>query len=500
VAEHGALWQLTIAEAAEKLRSREISAVELTRAHLDRITEVEGRVRAFVTTTDDQALREAEQSDERRREGQPLGPLAGIPLAIKDVLCTKGVRTTCSSKMLEYFVPPYDATAITRLRAAGAVFLGKTNMDEFAMGSSTENSAFFPTRNPWDLERVPGGSSGGSAAAVAAGEAMGALGTDTGGSVRQPGALTNTVALKPTYGRVSRFGLVAFASSLDQIGPFARSARDAALLLQAIAGHDPMDSTSVDILVPDYIAALTGDVAGLRVGVPAEYFVEGTAPGVRAVVEQAIETLKSLGAEVGECSLPHTRYGVAAYYIIAPAEASANLARYDGVKYGFALKDHAEDLVDFVSKTRAAGFGAEVKRRIMLGTYALSSGYYDAYYLKAEKTRTLIKQDFERAFERFDVLVGPTSPTVAFKIGEKVSDPYAMYLNDVFTIPANLAGIPGISIPGGFSEGLPVGVQILGPAFGEATLLRVADAFERVTDYHTKWPELAPARGARKRR
>ena len=495
------LWQLSIHEAAEKLSRREISSVELTRAHIDRIAQVEGSVRAFVTPTEDDALRQAERIDQRRREGEQLGALAGIPLAIKDVLCTRGVRTTCSSRMLEHFVPPYDATVVTRLREAGAVFAGKTNMDEFAMGSSTENSEFFPTRNTWDLERVPGGSSGGSAAAVAAGEAMGSLGSDTGGSVRQPGALTNTVALKPTYGRVSRFGLIAFASSLDQIGPFTRTARDAAILMQAIAGHDPLDSTSVDTPVPNYEAALTGDIKGLRVGVPAEYFVEGTEPGVRQVVEQAIETLKSLGAEVGECSLPHTRYGVAAYYIIAPAECSANLARYDGVKYGFSLKEHATDLIDYVSKTRDAGFGPEVKRRIMLGTYALSSGYYDAYYIKAEKVRTLIKQDFETAFERFDVLIGPTSPTVAFKIGAKINDPYAMYLNDVFTIPANLAGTPGISIPGGFSEGLPVGVQLLGPTFREDRLLRVADAFQRVTDYHTRWPELkvSAKRGTRKR-
>jgi aspartyl-tRNA(Asn)/glutamyl-tRNA(Gln) amidotransferase subunit A len=366
-------------------------------------------------------------------------------------------------------------------------------MDEFAMGSSTENSAFFPTRNPWDLDRVPGGSSGGSAASVAAGEAMGALGTDTGGSVRQPGALTNTVALKPTYGRVSRYGLVAFASSLDQVGPFARSARDAALLLQAVAGHDRLDSTSVDEPVPDYLAALTGDVKGLRVGVPKEYLVEGVEPGVQKSVEQAIETLKSLGAKVGEVSLPHTRYGVAAYYIIAPAEASANLARYDGVKYGFSARN-GSDLVDTTARTRAQGFGSEVKRRIMLGTYALSAGYYDAYYLKAEQVRTLIKRDFDAAFEQFDVLIGPTSPTVAFKIGEKVDNPYAMYLNDVFTIPVNLAGICGISFPGEFSEGLPVGVQLIGPRMGEATLLRVADAFQRVTDYHTRWPEVPVAR------
>ena len=495
------LWRLTMSEAADNLDRREISAVELTRAHLDRIAQIEGSVRAFVTTTDQQAMLEAEQSDERRRTGAVRGRLDGIPLALKDVLCTRGVRTTCSSRMLEHFVPPYDATVITRLREAGAVFVGKTNMDEFAMGSSTENSAFFPTRNPWDLERVPGGSSGGSAAAVAAGEAMGALGSDTGGSVRQPGALTNTVAMKPTYGRVSRFGLIAFASSLDQIGPFTRSARDAATLLQAIAGHDPLDSTSVDTVVPDYVAALSGDIRGLRVGVPAEYLVEGVEPGVRQVVEQAVETLKSLGAEIGECSLPHTRFGVAAYYIIAPSECSANLARYDGVKYGFAPSDRTHDLIEYVSRTRDAGFGPEVKRRIMLGTYALSSGYYDAYYLKAEQVRTLIRRDFDQAFERFDVLLGPTSPTVAFKIGDKISDPYAMYLNDVFTIPANLAGIPGVSIPGGFSEGLPVGVQLLGPAWGEDRLLRVADAFQRVTDYHTRWPEIAdPRRPARKRR
>jgi aspartyl-tRNA(Asn)/glutamyl-tRNA(Gln) amidotransferase subunit A len=494
------LWQLTISEASERLARRELSSIELTYAHLDRIAQVEGNVRAFVTVTEEQALQQAERIDRQRSEGAQLGPLAGIPLAIKDVICTKGTRTTCSSRMLEHFVPPYDATVIAQLRAAGAVFVGKTNMDEFAMGSSTENSAFFATHNPWDLKRVPGGSSGGSAAAVAAGEAMGALGSDTGGSVRQPGALTNTVALKPTYGRVSRYGLIAFASSLDQIGPFARSARDAAILLQAIAGHDPLDSTSVNEPVPDYQAALTGDISGLRVGVPREYFVEGTEDGVRQAVERAIDTLRSLGAKVGECSLPHTRFGVAAYYIIAPSEASANLARYDGIKYGFSLRHETDDLIEYVSLTRDAGFGTEVKRRIMLGTYALSSGYYDAYYLKAEQVRTLIKQDFDRAFQQFDVLVGPTSPTVAFKLGEKLSDPYAMYLNDVFTIPANLAGNPGISIPGGFSAGLPVGVQVIGPAFGEATLLRVADAFERATDYHARWPELPGARPARKRR
>lgn len=480
------LWQLSISEASEQLRRRAISAVELTRAHLDRIEQVEGNVRAFVTVTETEAMRAAEQVDRQRAEGVELGPLAGIPIAIKDVISTKGVRTTCSSRILEHYIPPYDATVMTRLRDAQAIMLGKTNMDEFAMGSSTENSAFFPTRNPWDISRVPGGSSGGSAAAVAAGEAMASLGSDTGGSVRQPGALTNTVALKPTYGRVSRFGLIAFASSLDQIGPFTRSARDMALMMQAIAGHDPLDATSVNTPTPDYSAALTGDIKGLRIGIPSEYFVEGIEPGVRAVVEQTIETLKSLGAEVGECSLPHTRYGIAAYYIIAPAECSANLARYDGVKYGFSSKKVKGSLIDYMSETREAGFGPEVKRRIMLGAYALSSGYYDAYYLKAEKVRTLIKQDFDRAFEKFDALISPTSPTVAFKIGEKIADPYAMYLNDVFTIPANLAGTSGLSMPGGFSEGLPVGVQLLGPAFGEPMLLRIADAFQQATDYHTQ--------------
>ncbi len=494
------LWQLTISEASEALRRREISATELTRAHLDRIEQVEGSVRAFVTVTDQQAMRDAEQVDRLRREGVELGPLAGVPLAIKDVISTKGVRTTCSSRMLEHYTPPYDATVMTHLHEAHAIMLGKTNMDEFAMGSSTENSAFFTTHNPWDLNRAPGGSSGGSASAVAVGEAMAALGSDTGGSVRQPGALTNTNALKPTYGRVSRYGLIAFASSLDQIGPFTRNARDMALMLQAIAGYDPLDSTSINAPVPDYSAALTGDIKGMRIGVPQEYFVEGTEPGVRAAVEQAIETLKSLGAEIGECSLPHTRYGIAAYYIIAPAECSANLARYDGVKYGHTAKKLSGGLIDFVSETRAEGFGAEVKRRIMLGAYALSSGYYDAYYLKAERVRTLIKQDFDAAFARFDALISPTSPSVAFELGSKVSDPYAMYLNDVFTIPANLAGICGLSIPGGFSEGLPVGVQLLGPALGEATLLRIADAFQRATDYHTKWPETPVAKKKSRKR
>ncbi|HEV2582933.1 MAG TPA: Asp-tRNA(Asn)/Glu-tRNA(Gln) amidotransferase subunit GatA [Ktedonobacteraceae bacterium] len=481
------LYQLSIHEAGELLRERKISSVELTKAHLERIREVDGRVKAYTLVTDGLALRQAAEADRRFSNGATVSPLTGIPLAIKDVISTKGITTTCGSNMLKDFKPPYDATVMERLNMAGVVMLGKTNMDEFAMGSSTEHSAFFTTQNPWDLERAPGGSSGGSAAAVAAGMAMGALGSDTGGSIRQPGALCNVVGFKPTYGRVSRYGLVAFASSLDQIGPFARDARDAALLMQAIAGHDPLDSTSAPEQVPDYSASLTGDIRGLRIGVPAEYWVEGAQPGVVQAVRDDIEKLRELGAIIEEVSLPHTKYGVPVYYIIAPAEASANLARYDGVKYGYSYRDTG-DMWEAMEKTRQYGFGQEVKRRIMLGTYSLSSGYYDAYYKRAEKVRALITQDFTRAFERFDVLVSPASPSVAFKIGE-ITDPYEMYLQDVFTIPANLSGICGVSIPGGFSQGLPVGLQILGNFFGEPTILRVADAFQRVTDYHTRWPQ-----------
>ena len=481
------LYTLSISEAGEMLRRREISSVELTRAHLDRIGALDDKVKAFTLVTDDLALKQAEEADRRFSSGATVSPLTGIPLAIKDVICTKDITTTCGSRMLENFKPPFDAAVMERLNAAGIVMLGKTNMDEFAMGSSTEHSAFFPTHNPWDLERAPGGSSGGSAAVVAAGMAMGAYGSDTGGSIRQPGALCNVVGLKPTYGRVSRYGLVAFASSLDQIGPFARNARDAALLMQAIAGPDPRDSTSSPDAVPDYSSGLNGDIRGLRIGVPEEYWIEGTQPGVIAAVRKDIERLREMGAEIGNVSLPHTRYGVAAYYIIAPAEASANLARYDGVKYGYSYRD-TDDMWEALEKTREYGFGQEVKRRIMLGTYALSSGYYDAYYKQAEKVRSLIIDDFKRAFERFDVLVSPTTPNVAFKIGE-ISDPYQMYLNDVFTIPANLAGICGISIPGGFSDGLPVGLQLLGNFLAEDVILQVADAFEQVTDYHTYWPK-----------
>jgi aspartyl-tRNA(Asn)/glutamyl-tRNA(Gln) amidotransferase subunit A len=480
------LYQLTIHEAGELLRQRKISSVELTQAHLDRIRKVEPEVKAFTLVTDDLALQQAQEADRRLASGENLSPLTGIPIAIKDVICTKDITTTCGSRMLENFKPPYDAAVMERLNAAGIVMVGKTNMDEFAMGSSTEHSAFFPTHNPWDLERAPGGSSGGSAAAVAAGMAMGSYGSDTGGSIRQPGSLCNVLGLKPTYGRVSRYGLVAFASSLDQIGPFARDARDAALLLQAIAGQDARDSTSSLEPVSDYSATLKGDIKGMRIGVPQEYWVEGTQPGVVDAVRKNIEQLREMGAEIVDVSLPHTKYGVAAYYIIAPAEASANLSRYDGVKYGYSYRD-TDDMWEAMEKTRQYGFGPEVKRRIMLGTYALSAGYYDAYYKQAEKVRSLITRDFEQAFEKVDALVSPASPTVAFKIGE-ISDPYQMYLNDVFTIPANLAGICGISIPGGFSEGLPVGMQLLGNTFAESTILRIADAFERVTDYHTRWP------------
>jgi aspartyl-tRNA(Asn)/glutamyl-tRNA(Gln) amidotransferase subunit A len=481
------LCKLTIHEAGELLRQRKISSVELTQAHLERIREVDDKVKAFTLVTDDLALEQARAADRRLASGEQLSPLTGIPIAIKDVICTKGITTTCSSRMLENFRPPFDASIMERLNEAGIVMVGKTNMDEFAMGSSTEYSAFFPTHNPWDLERAPGGSSGGSAAAVAAGMAMGAYGSDTGGSIRQPGSLCNVIGFKPTYGRVSRFGLVAFASSLDQIGPFARDARDTAILLQAIAGFDARDSTSAPVEVPDYSAALTGDIKGMRIGVPEEYWVEGTQPEVVEAIRADIDVLRELGAKISPVSLPHTKYGVAAYYIIAPAEASANLARYDGVKYGYSNHD-SDNMWRAMELTRGHGFGPEVKRRIMLGTYALSAGYYDAYYKRAEKVRTLITEDFERVFQEYDALVSPASPTVAFKIGE-ISDPYQMYLQDVFTIPANLAGICGVSIPGGFGNGLPIGLQLLGNAFAESNILRIADAFEQVTDYHKQWPK-----------
>jgi aspartyl-tRNA(Asn)/glutamyl-tRNA(Gln) amidotransferase subunit A len=480
---------LTIHELAERFHRCELTPSEVTRAYLARIEALDPQVKAYLTITADQALRQAADADARFRAGAARGPLDGVPIALKDVLCTRGIRTTCGSKILEGFVPPYDATAVARLADAGAVLLGKLNMDEFAMGSSTENSGFFPTRNPWDLTRVPGGSSGGSAAAVAADLAAAALGTDTGGSIRQPAAFCGDVGLKPTYGRVSRYGLVAFASSLDQIGPLAKDVEDAAIMLQTIAGHDPMDSTSVDIPVPDYRAGLGQGVERLRVGIPAEYFIEGLDPEVEAAVRAAIQVLETLGARSEPVSLPHTEYGLAAYYLIAPAEASSNLARYDGVKYGLRVP-RARDLIEMYSRTRAAGFGAEVKRRIMLGAYALSAGYYDAYYGKAQRVRTLVRRDFQQAFERVDVIAAPTTPGVAFKFGEK-EDPLQMYLNDVFTIPVNLSGLPGVSLPAGFTmAGLPIGLQLIGRAFDEATLLRVAHAYERATGWHGRKPVL----------
>ena len=483
------LYDLTIHQARALLDAGEISAVELTQAVLDRILSVDNAVKAYLTLTPEAALEQARAAD-AAMGGQPQGlPLRGIPIAVKDILCTAGIPTTCGSRILEEFIPPYDATVVARLKAAGAVILGKTNTDEFAMGSSTENSAFFPTHNPWDLERVPGGSSGGSAAAVAAGECLGALGTDTGGSVRQPAALCGIVGLKPTYGRVSRYGLIAFASSLDQVGVLTRDVTDAAILLNVIAGHDPLDSTSLDAPVPDATAALTGDIRGMRVGVPREYFVPGMQPEVEAAVRAALEKLADLGAEIVEVSLPHTDYALPVYYLIAPAEASANLARYDGVRYG--LRIVGNSLEDTYKQTRGQGFGPEVKRRIMLGTYALSAGYYDAYYLKAQKVRTLIKGDFDRAFQQVDVIVTPTSPTTAFRIGEKTDDPIQMYLSDIFTLSVNLAGICGINVPCGFdAQGLPIGMQIIGPALGETTILRVAYAYEQATDWHTRRPPL----------
>jgi aspartyl-tRNA(Asn)/glutamyl-tRNA(Gln) amidotransferase subunit A len=466
-------------ELAGLLDAGEVSTVEVVESSIRRIEAVEGSVRAFLTRTPEVALERAEELDAQRGTGAPRHPVAGIPLALKDVLSTMGIRTTCGSRILESYVPPYECTAWARLSGHGSVLLGKTNCDEFAMGSSNENSAFGPVRNPWDLERVPGGSSGGSAAAVAAGEVVWALGTDTGGSVRQPASLSGVVGLKPTYGLISRYGLIAFASSLDTVGTLTRSVADAAELLGAIAGKDPRDATSLDADVPDYRAALRSGVDGLRIGVIEEAFGEGVEPDVRDSVRSSIDRLAALGAEVGDASLPHAGSTLSAYYLIAPSEASSNLARYDGVRYGYRAEG-AADSVEMMSRTRGEGFGPEVKRRIMLGTYALSAGYYEAYYGQAQKVRTLIIRDYDRAFEDFDVLVSPTSPTTAFRIGEKVDDPMAMYLNDIFTIPANLAGVPAISVPCGLDgAGLPIGLQFTAPVLQEATLLRAANALER---------------------
>ena len=468
---------LPLSGVSDALASGAVSAEALLDASLARIRALDGSLHAFLRLTEGEARAAAKASAQRRANGKGLGPLDGVPVALKDIFCMEGVETTAGSKILRGYVPPYDATVVRKLKQAGAVIVGKLNMDEFAMGSSTENSAFGPTRNPWDLARTPGGSSGGSAAAVAARMVPGTLGTDTGGSIRQPAALVGCVGMKPTYGRVSRFGVIAFASSLDQVGPFAQDVKGVAWLLAAIAGHDPDDQTSSPRPVPDYAARLDGGVRGLRIGVPREYFGEGLAPEVEKAVRLGIEKLRGQGCELREISLPNSPHAIATYYLVATAEASSNLARYDGVRYGH--RAGANQLLEMYEKTRAEGFGAEVKRRIMLGTYALSAGYYDAYYLRAQKIRALIRRDFDRAFSSVDAVVSPTSPTTAFKLGEKLDDPLAMYLNDVYTVPANLAGLPGISVPCGFDgRGLPIGLQLIGKPFDEETLLRIARAAE----------------------
>jgi aspartyl-tRNA(Asn)/glutamyl-tRNA(Gln) amidotransferase subunit A len=490
-----ALADLTVCDLRAKFRRGETSPTEVVRAVFERIDAEDGRLHAYLYLDRDAALAEAARWDAVVR-GEDAPPLAGIPVALKDNICTRHSPTTCGSRILAGFRSPYEATVVTRLRRSGAIIVGKANCDEFAMGSSTENSAYGPTRNPWDESRVPGGTSGGPTAAVAAGEATLALGSDTGGSIRQPAAFCGVVGMKPTYGRVSRYGLVAFASSLDQIGPIARSVRDAALLLEAIAGRDPADSTSADVEVPAYADGLITSLRGMRLGIVKEFFAEGLDAGVAAAVREAIETCRALGAACEEVSLPHASYALPAYYIIAPAEASSNLARYAGVQYGHRTAD-APDLVTLYSRTRREGFGAEVKRRIMLGTYALSAGYYEAFYLRALRVRTRIRQDFDAAFERFDALVGPVTPTAAFRLGEKVDDPLQMYLSDVYTVPLNLAGLPGISVPCGFVGALPVGLQVVGRAFGEQTIFNVAHAFEQATEFHTRRPPRGrAARGA----
>ncbi|MCP3101921.1 Asp-tRNA(Asn)/Glu-tRNA(Gln) amidotransferase subunit GatA [Myxococcus sp. K15C18031901] len=489
------LTDLTMLELARKLASGEVSSVEATRASLERIARVDPQVRAFLRVDAEGALAAAEASDARRKAGTPASALDGVPVGLKDLFLTEGVETTAGSRVLEGFVPPFDATVVRLLKEAGLPLLGKLNLDEFAMGSSNESSAYFPTHNPWDLTRTPGGSSGGSAAAVAAREVFGALGTDTGGSIRQPAAFTNTVGLKPTYGRVSRYGVIAYASSLDQPGPMTRTVGDAAALLQLLARHDPLDSTSAAVETPDYSAGLEEGVRGLRLGVPREYFAEGMDSEVEASVRAALREYERLGATLVDVSLPHTRHALATYYLIAPAEASSNLARYDGIRYGLRAKD-ARGLKELYSQTRERGFGPEAKRRIMLGTYALSAGYYDAYYLRAQKVRTLIREDFLRVFRDVDALLTPASPVPPFKLGEKVDDPLSMYLMDVYTLPCNLAGVPGLSVPCGFTKaGLPVGLQVLGRPFEEALLLRVARAFEREHDYSRRFAPL-PAQGA----
>ena len=483
------MYEWTLHEARQALREGKVTSAALTEAVFERIEAVEPKINAYITLLKEEALESARAADAAFARGEDLGDLHGVPIAIKDNMCTKGIPTTCASKMLENFRPPYDATVVSKLRAAGAVIVGKTNLDEFAMGSSTENSAFKLTRNPWDTDYVPGGSSGGSAASVAAGAAFASLGSDTGGSIRQPASLCGLVGLKPTYGRVSRYGLVAFASSLDQIGPFTKDVEDCAIMMNAIAGYDIMDGTAVEEATPDYKAALVDDVKGLRIGLPKEFFGEGISQEVKDAVFAAAKVYETLGATVEEVSVPNAGYALPIYYIIASSECSSNLARFDGVRYGFRAEEF-EDFNDLFTKTRTQGFGEEVKRRIMLGTYALSSGYYDAYYNKAMKVRTLLKQDFDRAFESVDVLLTPTSPTVAFKIGEKTDNPLEMYMSDICTVPINIAGVPAMSLPCGFSDGLPIGMQLIGRHFDEKTILRAAYAFERHTGYAQKRPSL----------
>ncbi|WP_029522533.1 Asp-tRNA(Asn)/Glu-tRNA(Gln) amidotransferase subunit GatA [Persephonella sp. KM09-Lau-8] len=481
------LWKKSLAELSSAVKNKEVKPSEILEAFLERTQKVEPEIKSYVTNLIDKAYEEAKKKDEELSKLEEIPDLFGLPIAIKDNIITKDIRTTCSSRILENFVPPYNATVIEKLNEQGYIITGKTNLDEFAMGSSTENSAFFTTRNPWDYERVPGGSSGGSAAAVGAGIVPAALGSDTGGSIRQPAAFCGVVGLKPTYGRVSRYGLVAFASSLDQIGPITRTVEDAALLMNVISGWDRRDSTSSKQEVPDFTSYIGKDIKGLKIGVPKEFFIEGLDPEIKNIVENAIKQLEKEGAVIEEVSLPTTKYAIEAYYIIAPSEASSNLARYDGVRYGYRTSDY-KDLEEMYSKTRDEGFGAEVKRRIMLGTYSLSSGYYDAYYLKAQKVRTLIYQEFMDVFQKVDILATPTTPDIAFKIGEKTSDPIQMYLSDIFTVSVNMAGIPGISIPCGFKDGLPVGLQLIGKPFDEGTLLQVAHYYERLNDFYKRFP------------
>jgi aspartyl-tRNA(Asn)/glutamyl-tRNA(Gln) amidotransferase subunit A len=486
------LHQKTIHEVAADLKAKKLSSVELTNKVMDHLEKVEPLVQSFITVTRKEALAQAAEADKRLASGKDITSLAGIPIALKDLLCTKGVRTTCASRMLETFVPPYNATVVEKLNAVGAVSVGKTNMDEFAMGSSTETSFYKKTKNPWNINCVPGGSSGGSASSVSADQAFGSLGSDTGGSIRQPAALCGIVGLKPTYGRVSRYGLIAFASSLDQIGPMTKDVEDCALMLGAIAGHDAKDSTSANVPVPDYLAEMKKSIKGLKIGIPKEFFPSEMNREVSVAVQNAISQLKHLGAEVVEVSLPHSPYSLAAYYVLAPSEASSNLARYDGVRYG--LRIPGENIIEMYSKTRAAGFGPEVKRRIMLGTYALSSGYYDAYYLKAQKVRRLIKEDYDKAFAQVDIIATPTAPNPAFRFGEKTDDPLTMYLEDIFTISINIAGVPALSVPCGLSKGeLPIGLQLIGKPFDEATLLRAAWAYEQATEWHKHKPSMKEA-------